>query len=499
LDRSVNVEVEFHKRIRTPDEIPVKDLCHELVLIFIYKKTITSNNIMKFNIIVCVDKNNGIGNDGSIPWYISDDLKHFRDITIKAPEGKQNVVIMGRNTWESIPNNFLKNRINIVLSSTLNNDELYIYKSLTEATDAIDNMHNINEVFIIGGEKLYTEAIMSNLCDYIYLTRLSNTFICDSYFPDIPFNYYIESKSELYEHTQSNYEFIKYVRDNRDEMRLNNLITKVLDEGDIRQTRNSIVHSIFGEKLTFDISESFPLMTCKRVWFKGVFEELIWFIRGEVDSNKLSKKGVNIWKGNSTREYLDSIKLNKLPEGNCGCIYGYQWRNFNAPFKGTQERGNGIDQLQKVVDLLRYNPTSRRIFMSAWNPAQMDEMCLPPCHISYQFYVSDGKLSCQMYQRSSDLFLGLYFNIASTALLTYLLAKITGLKPYKIHICIGDAHIYENHIKQCRELLDRNSRPFPILKIKTDIRELCDIENMIYSDIDIIGYKPHPTIQACMY
>jgi dihydrofolate reductase/thymidylate synthase len=462
---------------------------------------------MKFNIIACADSLNGIGRDGGIPWKITEDMKYFKHITTDAPDGKQNAIIMGRITWESLPKFCLPNRVNIVLSKTtreihLENDtfnDLYVYRELNSALDYLSNRNDINEIFIIGGESLYRESINHPQCKRIYLTRLVYDFNCDRAFPLVPDSYYVETETEILNHDVSNYQFLVYNRHNSDELQLNNLIHKILEEGNERQTRNSVVKSIFSEKLTFDISESFPLMTCKRVWFKGIFEELIWFIRGDIDSNKLSDKGVNIWKGNSRREYLDSINLTELPSGNCGCVYGYQWRNYNAPFNGEPARGQGIDQLQEVVDLIRNNPTSRRIFMSAWNPCQLNNMCLPPCHISYQFYVSNGTLSCQMYQRSCDVFLGLYFNIASTALLTYLIAKITNLKPGKIHICLGDAHIYQDHIKQCQQILSRNTRSFPTLKIHKDIKELSDIEEMILSDVEIQQYKPHPSIKATMF
>jgi dihydrofolate reductase/thymidylate synthase len=469
---------------------------------------------MKFSIIVCVDSQNGIGKDGCIPWKITEDMRHFKNITTTVPSGKKNVVIMGRNTWESIPNNFLKDRINIVLSTTLDsvnlvsnvkdsNNDLNLCKDLDLAIEYISDRNrlsnDINEVFIIGGQRLYEDSINNVLFSTIYMTRLFKTFNCDRVFPLVPDNFKVTMESDMYNNSVSNYKFMVYIRENRDELQLNKLISKILVEGEVRETRNAVVRSIFSHNLTFDISKSFPLMTCKRVWFKGVFEELIWFIRGDIDSKLLERKGVNIWKGNTTREYLNSIELNDLPEGNCGCVYGYQWRNFNAPFTGSSERGNGVDQLQNVVDLLRNNPESRRIFMSAWNPSQLDEMCLPPCHISYQFYVSNGCLSCQMYQRSSDVFLGLYFNIASTALLTYLLAKITGLTPHKIHICLGDTHIYDAHVEQCQEILKRDTRSLPVLKINKDICELSDIEEMVYSDIDILGYNPHPCIKAEMY
>ena len=184
----------------------------------------------------------------------------------------------------------------------------------------------------------------------------------------------------------------------------------------------------------------------------------------------LEKAGVRIWQGNSTREYLDSIGLNDYAEGECGPIYGFQWRHFNAKYEGCDAdyTGKGVDQLGEIIRLIREEPNSRRMFMSGWNPTQMKEMALPPCHVSYQFYVQDGYLSCQMYQRSGDMFLGVPFNIGSTALLTYMLAHHTGLKPKKIVIVIGDAHIYEQHIDAVNTQLMREPMEFPTLKINCE-------------------------------
>ena len=217
--------------------------------------------------------------------------------------------------------------------------------------------------------------------------------------------------------------------------------------------------------------------------------------------------GVGIWDGNSTREYLDSIGLTEYEDGDCGPIYGFQWRNFNGTYKGAGwdkgaeyvKKGDGFDQLGEVLRLIRTQPNSRRIFMSGWNPTQMPKMALPPCHVSYQFYVQDGKLSCQMYQRSGDMFLGVPFNIASTALLTYIIAHLTDLIPHKIILVIGDAHIYEGHIDAVKEQLDRKSRPFPTLLIGDDNGKIPDkIEELEYKHFKLIGYEPHPSIKAKM-
>jgi thymidylate synthase len=287
------------------------------------------------------------------------------------------------------------------------------------------------------------------------------------------------------------------IKTNKDEYGYLNALSNILKNGCYRKTRNSNTLSIFGVKLDFDIKESFPLLTTKKVYWKGIAEELLWFIKGDTNSKHLEEKNVNIWKGNSSREFLDNIGLTEYEEGDCGPIYGFQWRHFNTPYFGhhTNYEGKGIDQLQNCINLIKNDPFSRRIFMSAWNPEQMEEMCLPPCHVSYQFYVShDGGLSCILYQRSGDMFLGVPFNIASVSLLVYLIASITNTYPDKVSLVIGDAHIYEEHIEQVKIQLDRTPYKFPIL----NINKKTNIDEYTYNDFEITEYVCHPIIKAPM-
>lgn len=270
-----------------------------------------------------------------------------------------------------------------------------------------------------------------------------------------------------------------------------NAVKQIFEHGEVRGTRNSETISKFGINMEFDISDSFPLLTTKKVFWKGIVHELLWFIKGSTNSKELEKLGVNIWKGNSSREYLDMIGLENYIEGECGPIYGHQWRNFNS---------QGIDQLKNIIYLIKTNPTSRRIFMSAWNPAQLDLMCLPPCHVSYQFYVDESNgLSCQMYQRSGDMFLGVPFNIASSALLTYMIAAVTGKKPKKLFICLGDAHIYSNHVEQIKLQMERTPFNSPQVKINiSSSSEEITIDDIKFEDIELINYNSHKTISAVM-
>jgi thymidylate synthase len=276
------------------------------------------------------------------------------------------------------------------------------------------------------------------------------------------------------------------------------ILEKTLKEGIKKDTRNGITYSSFGGFLRFDVNDGtiFPLLTSKKIFFKGVVEELLWFLRGSVNSKELEEKGVNIWKGNSSREYLDSIGLYDYEEGYLGPIYGYQWRSFNGK----------IDQLKYILEELSLK-NSRRAVLSAWNPIQLKEQALPPCHLLYNFYKEDdNNLSCMMYMRSCDLFLGLPFNIASTALLTMIIAKVMNMKAKEIVISICDIHIYEEHLKQVNVQLDLKDKIFkqPELKIKKEIdtnsidEKIKWIEELKYEDFELINYNSHGSLKAIM-
>ncbi|XP_073926310.1 thymidylate synthase isoform X2 [Castor canadensis] len=207
--------------------------------------------------------------------------------------------------------------------------------------------------------------------------------------------------------------------------------------------------SVFGMQARYSLRDEFPLLTTKRVFWKGVLEELLWFIKGSTNAKELSSKGVKIWDANGSRDFLDSLGFSARQEGDLGPVYGFQWRHFGADYKdmNSDYSGQGVDQLQKVIDTIKTNPDDRRIIMCAWNPKDLPLMALPPCHALCQFYVVNGELSCQLYQRSGDMGLGVPFNIASYALLTYMIAHITGLQPGDFVHTLGDAHIYLNHIE----------------------------------------------------
>lgn len=233
--------------------------------------------------------------------------------------------------------------------------------------------------------------------------------------------------------------------------------------------------SVFGYQMRFDLSEGFPLLTTKKLHLKSIIYELLWFLRGDTNIGYLKEHGVRIWD-----EWADA-------DGNLGPVYGAQWRSWPSP------DGRVIDQISEVVRQIRQTPDSRRMIVSAWNVGQLDKMALMPCHALFQFYVSDGKLSCQLYQRSADIFLGVPFNIASYALLTMMMAQVIGLKPGEFVHTLGDAHIYTNHFDQIRLQLTREPRTLPSMKINPDVR---DIFSFSFDDFTLEGYDPHPHIKG---
>ncbi|KAG8034109.1 hypothetical protein G9C98_004562 [Cotesia typhae] len=287
--------------------------------------------------------------------------------------------------------------------------------------------------------------------------------------------------------------------DDHEEYQYLNLVKRIINQGSKKDDRTGVgTYSIFGTQMRFSLKNGvFPLLTTKSVFWKGVVEELLWFISGSTNAHKLSVKGVRIWDANSSREFLDSLGFQNREEGDLGPIYGFQWRHFGAQYINMHAdyTGQGVDQLQNVIDTLRTNPNNRRMIMSAWNPVDIPNMALPPCHCLVQFYVSNGELSCHLYQRSADMGLGVPFNIASYSLLTYMIAHITNLKPGEFVHTMGDCHVYTNHIDALKIQYQRKPKPFPTLKITRDVKEIDDFS---VSDFELIAYNPHPKIAMKM-
>ena len=282
------------------------------------------------------------------------------------------------------------------------------------------------------------------------------------------------------------------------------LMQHVLDNGAKKEDRTGTgTLSVFGHQMRFDLGEGFPLLTTKKVFLKGIIHELLWFLAGDTNIKYLVDNGVGIWNewphANYTRLTGETIALTDFVEriredgafaekwGGIGPGYGYQWRSWPTP------DGGHVDQIKQVVEQIRNNPDSRRMIVSAWNVAEVDNMALPPCHTLFQFYVADGRLSCQLYQRSADIFLGVPFNIASYALLTMMMAQVCGLQPGDFVHTLGDAHIYSNHLEQTRLQLSRETCPLPTMRINPGVK---DIFGFRFEDFELVGYEHHPPIKA---
>ena len=291
------------------------------------------------------------------------------------------------------------------------------------------------------------------------------------------------------------------------------LLARIKNEGVVKTDRTGTgTKSVFGHQMRFDLSQGFPLLTTKKVFLKGIIHELLWFLNGDTNIKYLVDNGVHIWDNDAYRHYNElCIKEGVLPVsmeeflraaqegidspiegykfGDLNHVYGYQWRSWPRP------NGETIDQIQQAVDLIKNNPDSRRIIVSAWNVADVEKMALPPCHTLFQFYVADGKLSCMLYQRSADTFLGVPFNIASYALLTMMMAQVCGLEAGEFVHTLGDTHLYLNHFEQVDEQLSRTPRALPKMHINPDVKSIFDFK---YEDFELEGYDPYPVIKAPM-
>lgn len=270
------------------------------------------------------------------------------------------------------------------------------------------------------------------------------------------------------------------------------LLDKVLTQGVARGDRTGTgTVGVFGHQMRFDLADGFPLLTTKKLHLRSIIHELLWFLRGETHVAPLQEAGVRIWNDWATAE--QTARFGRQ-EGDLGPVYGHQWRNFGATLKadGTYER-DGVDQIERLIETIRTNPNSRRMIVTGWNPKEADQVALPPCHTLFQFYVQDGRLSCQLYQRSADIFLGVPFNIASYSLLLMMIAQVCDLQPGEFVHTMGDAHLYSDHLEQARLQLTRETRPRPIMTLDPSVRELKDFR---FEHFKLTEYDPHPHIKA---
>lgn len=467
---------------------------------------------MKYSLIVAHDLNRGIGKNNELPWKLKGEMRFFRTITTNPKY--TNCVVMGRRTWESIPEKFrpLKGRQNIVISSSETSSfpevpGLLIMKSFDEL-DFYLSSNEYGKVFFIGGIQIYMEALRRYKLNELHITEILCEYDCDTFLPEFSLSNYRNTLTSIKEENGVYYRQKYYTSDKRpktisDEGNYLFLLSYILRKGEYTKDRTNVgtLETFNGRQLSFDLKDKFPLLTSKRVAFRILAEELLFFLSGKTNNKILQSRGVKIWEGNSSREYLDSIGQNDRIEGDLGKFYGFQWRHWGAEYVDceTDYYNKGFDQLSEILHQIKTTPESRRIIVTSWNPTDLKNVCLPPCHMLYQFYVNkrDSELSCHMYQRSADMFLGVPFNIASYALLTYLIAKTCDLTPKRLIITYGNAHIYLSHLSAVDEQLKRkkNLYDFPQLNIKNKRDKL---EDYTFEDLELLNYKHHPTIKAEM-
>eukprot|EP01069_Polyplicarium_translucidae_P005958 Polyplicarium_translucidae@DN2882_c0_g1_i2.p1 len=486
------------------------------------------------DLIVAVDEEWGIGRDGQLPWgSLKEDLRHFSRTTRRAPSGRRNAVVMGRRTFGSLGSRPLPGRLNIVVSSKLESTADYVVAPSLSAAIALAGGHDdVDKIFVCGGASLYDEAFSSEVVDRVHLTRIAGKFSSDvrvKPFPlgtfrcswcsktivegGIPFVFSTYEKidddeeEEKDERTKENHFAVEIgsVRPppltaggEHDELQYLRLVEEIMRTGVLQDDRTGVgTRALFGAQMRFDLRSCFPLLTTKRVFWRGVVEELMWFIGGNTNANILTEKGIKIWEGNGSREFLDGRGLSHREVGDLGPVYGFQWRHFGAEYRDMHADygGQGVDQLAQCIDKIKTDPCNRRIIFSAWNPAAEPQMALPPCHMFCQFFVANGELSSLMFQRSADMGLGVPFNIASYALLTLMVAHVCDLRPGDFVHSIGNAHVYSNHFEALREQLSRTPRPFPIVTVN---RKVDNIDDFTSADITLSNYFPCGSIKMQM-
>jgi thymidylate synthase len=465
---------------------------------------------MELNLIVHQNKQGIIGMDNQLFCSIKEDLQWFKNVTSSS---SKNVIIMGYNTWKSLPKKPLPGRINLVISKNHCSDvtEAQAFSSLESSLDYLQTI-DYHKIFIIGGRQLYSHVLINHKekisriykteSDYRYVPRKGRKVNAVHFHtPELThkINFKKQCQGKVYgseEIKSISCDFTIYQNhNNENENHYLELLRKVRDTGDVKQTRNSKVISLFGEKMVFDLREGFPLLTSKKMGWKTILRELLWFISGSTNNKNLNQKNVHIWDQNAEEYYSRS----DLEEGDLGPVYGFQWRHFGADYVSCDKdyTDQGVDQINLIIKEIKENPTSRRLIFSAWNPIDIPHMALPPCHVMTQFNidVEGGWIDAQLYQRSGDMFLGVPFNIASYAFLLHIIGNLTGYKPRYLHHVIGDAHIYECHLQAIEKQLCRGTFPSPQLEIINSIQNINLIQE---SDFKMTDYVSDERIPAEM-
>jgi dihydrofolate reductase/thymidylate synthase len=546
---------------------------------------------MRFHIISAMDTNRGIGNQNNLPWNIKKEMSYFKKITGSVPEDEYfkyyNVVIMGRKTWDSIPIELkpLPNRINIILSSSKSHEEniknitkginlIFTSADWQDAFQLIAKIQdsgviegaetskpiNINNIFVIGGQKIYASAINHPYCDKVYLTEIYKKYDCDTFFPELSdgrnkfelidvssyqndidlssdeivyYRYFVYQNNNYFmdEHAvnenvvnsldviekylcnsskgnnlfrQLKLEFTVHNKyHNHEEEQYLNLLRDIRDNGIAKDDRTGVgTISVFGRTLRYDLRDTFPMITTKKMFARGIFEELMMYLRGQTDNKILQSKDVHIWDANTSRKFLDNIGLQHFEEGDMGATYGFNFRYYGAEYQGCKadyKNKGGFDQLAHAINLIKNSPASRRILINLWNPKTLSQVALPSCLCQYQFYVDtiNKELSLQIYLRSSDVFLAHNWNTCTGAMLVHMICNLEGvdLKPAELSVVSGDTHLYQNHLDAVNINLERTPHPFSKLVVKS---KKTNIEDFEWTDFDIIGYKSYPAIKADM-
>jgi len=465
---------------------------------------------MEINILTSFSKKFGFGlynNNEVLPW-LSDEsiyINYFNDLI------KSNIVIMGYNTYLSL-NKYLINdkRIYIVLTHKLlvHEEKSNIFFTTLSDVESIIRLYRggSNQVFVIGGLEMY--EIFYKMCFNLYLIYIEKEYDCDKTFSPKFFKNFKLNKGEKKLINNINVQYLHYTTTSllTQENKYLHLLRNIIENGKERSDRTGTgTIALFSCNLRFNIEESIPLLTTKFVSWKVIIEELLWFLRGDTNSKLLEEKGVNIWKGNTSRDFLDKRGLSHYQEGDIGPMYGWIWRHCGAEYRGCNHdyTGEGEDQFMNVIKMLKEDPYSRRIMMTTYDTRIKDQGCLLPCHgLSVYFNVDiddEGQkwLSASMLQRSSDTFLGLPINICSYSVLVYIIAKLVDMKPKELIINTNDTHIYKDHIDAVKKQLKRDPLPSPKLEISDNIITR-DIKEWKIEDFNLIGYLYHPAIKASM-
>ena len=443
-----------------------------------------------FEIICACTSSYGIGLKGSLPWHIPEELALFRKTT------ENSLIVVGRKTFELMPT--LPNRMVFVISKSKKQNYYFeSFESAYKIATEVSKEEN-KKIFVIGGETLFRYTLLYYQSDIekIHISWIKDNFVCDSFIPTNFDNRKIIGHADNKDFIYTIYTYKKNLSEKSEYL---NLLSSVMLNGEKRETRNGITRCSFNHNLRFNLLQGFPLLTTKKMFFREIVEELLFFLRGDTDTKLLESKGINIWRGNTNRAFLDANNKKHYKEGEMGKMYGYQWRHFGSLSENYNIEYYGVDQLENVIELIKTDPHSRRIMMTDYNPVEADSGVLYPCHsIILQFFVQGKFLDMFCYNRSSDLLLGLPFNIASSALLLSIIAKATGCYARNLHLTLGDTHIYEQHIPQVKEQIQRESYNFPELDICAELNTVKDIEQLQFEHFKLINYISHEAIKAEM-